>query len=70
MLPPMWNGEAFQAKREQAGVTRPELAARLLVSQMAIYRWERGRTPHAVFRRALEDALDALIAERAAGNGR
>jgi transcriptional regulator with XRE-family HTH domain len=44
--------------REKAGLTREELAVKMNVSFMRIYRWEKGQKMHKLFERKLREILN------------
>lgn len=45
--------------REATGLSMEDLASKVGVSAMSIYRWERGNKPHKVFEKKLKNILEA-----------
>ena len=48
----------IKSERIKRGWTRLELASKLGVTEMSIYRWERGNKPHKVFEKKLKNILE------------
>ena len=55
--------EAFIAARQEAGLTRADVASKLGLSERTIYRWERGDTE---INRATAMALEQILGNKPA----